>query len=261
MALFRHTVKSSAWKALSVGARAMFVALKTNYNSNSQNAVFMSARDGAEEFGIDKNTTGKWLHELEHYGFIVEVQGAHLGITGTGKAAHYRLTDCPYAGKPPTYDFQNWDGVLFVFKSRGGRKYQAKKQNPVCGKHTPRMPGRDIRANGQMSQNMEHRMPGRDIRNENECMPGRDITSLTSSLHLEAKGGAPHSAVAADERPDWATPTLTELFGRERDGLLNNLAKVPIEKSTKRKQTREEFDAEMAARGVDLSLSARRRCG
>jgi hypothetical protein len=63
----------------------------------------------------------KWLHELEHYGFIVMVQGALLGVHGTGKAAHYRLTDCPFAGQSPTYDFQNWDGVL----------YATKKQNPV----------------------------------------------------------------------------------------------------------------------------------
>jgi hypothetical protein len=68
VALFRHTVKSGAWKALSVGARATFVALKTNYNSNAQNAVFLSARDGAKELGVSKNTAGKWLHELEHYG-------------------------------------------------------------------------------------------------------------------------------------------------------------------------------------------------
>ena len=51
-----------------------------------------------------KDTVCKWMHELEHYGFIVEVRGAHLGVTGTGKAARYRLTDCPHraAIRPPT---------------------------------------------------------------------------------------------------------------------------------------------------------------
>ena len=98
--IFRHTIKTAAWRALSVGARATFLALKANYNSNAQNAVFLSARDGAQEFNASKKTVCKWLHELEHYGFIVMVQGAHLGVHGTGKAAHYRLTDCPFAGKP-----------------------------------------------------------------------------------------------------------------------------------------------------------------
>ena len=62
--------------------------------------MFLSARDGARELNAHKDTARKWLHELEHYGFIVMVQGAHLGVHGTGKAAHYRLTDCPFAGKP-----------------------------------------------------------------------------------------------------------------------------------------------------------------
>jgi hypothetical protein len=125
--IFRHTMKSSAWRALSVGARATFLALKANYNSNAQNAVFLSARDGARELGVHKDTARKWLHELEHYGFVVVVRGAHLGLHGTGKAAHYRLTDCPFAGRPATYDFQNWDGVL----------YDPKKQNPVRKNRTP----------------------------------------------------------------------------------------------------------------------------
>ena len=50
--IFRHTIKTSAWRALSVGARATFLVLKANYNSNAQNAVFLSARDGARELGV-----------------------------------------------------------------------------------------------------------------------------------------------------------------------------------------------------------------
>ena len=153
VALFRHTIKSGAWKAASVGARATFVALKTNYNSNAQNAVFLSARDGAKEFGVDKKTVCKWLHELEHYGFIVKVQSAHLGTTGTGEATIYRLTDCGYAGKPPTYDFQNWTGEIFkpaekrtmTAADKERLKRSRQKQNPVPTAGTPRTNGRYIR--------------------------------------------------------------------------------------------------------------------
>jgi hypothetical protein len=98
--IFRHTMKSPAWRALSVGARATFLQLKSNYNTNAQNAVFLSARDAAKEFDVNKDTAGKWLRELEHYGFLVMVQGSHLGASGNGKAALYRLTDCPYAANP-----------------------------------------------------------------------------------------------------------------------------------------------------------------
>ena len=105
IALFRHTVKSAAWKALSVGARATFFALKANYNTNAQNAVYLAARTGAKELGVSKTTIVKWLRELEHYGFIVKVRGARLGVGGVGKAALYRLTDCGYAGprRPMTF--------------------------------------------------------------------------------------------------------------------------------------------------------------
>jgi hypothetical protein len=111
--IFRHTMKTAAWGALSVGAKATFLTLKANYNSNAQNAVFLSSRDGARQLNAHKDTVRKWVHALKHYGFIVEVQGAHLGLTGTGKAARYRLTDCHFAGKAATYDFQSWDGYLY----------------------------------------------------------------------------------------------------------------------------------------------------
>jgi hypothetical protein len=186
--IFRHTIKTSAWRALSVGARATFLVLKANYNSNAQNAVFLSARDGARELGACKDTVRKWIHELEHYGFIVEVQGAHLGVSGTGKAARYRLTDCWHAGHPPTYDFQNWGGVL----------YDAKKQNPVRKRRTPRPRKPDITARSDNARNGNKRPKNSDIRNADERPTSSDITSLTTP---RTKSG----------RRLWSIPVLSEL--------------------------------------------------
>jgi hypothetical protein len=168
--IFRHTMKTPAWLALSVGARATFFVLKANYNTNAQNAVFLSARDGAEALGACKDTVCKWLHELEHYGFIVEVQGAHLGVSGTGKAALYRLTDWWFAGRPATYDFQNWGGDL----------YDPKKQNPVRKIRTPRPKKPDIRVGADITRNGNKRPKNSDIRNAGECTKNSDITSLTT---------------------------------------------------------------------------------
>ena len=120
--------------------------------------MFLSSRDGAKEFGASKDTVCRWLHELEHYGFIVTVQGAHLGMHGTGKAALYRLTDCCYAGKPPTYDFQNWDGVLF----------EDKKQNPGLRIRPPRPKKPAIREITKMALNGNKRPTEPSIRNEEE---------------------------------------------------------------------------------------------
>jgi hypothetical protein len=170
--IFRHTMKSPAWRALSVGARATFLALKANYNTNAQNAVFLSSRDAAKEFGVHKDTASKWLHELEHYGFVVMIQGAHLGASGVGKAARYRLTDCYYAGQPPTYDFQNWGGVLF----------DPKKQNPVRKIRTPRPKKPAIRATAEMTQNGNKRPKKPAIRDAAECPKEPAITSFNHSV-------------------------------------------------------------------------------
>jgi hypothetical protein len=50
--IYRHTMKTRAWRTLSVGAKATFFLLVANYNTNAQNAVFLSARNGARELGV-----------------------------------------------------------------------------------------------------------------------------------------------------------------------------------------------------------------
>jgi hypothetical protein len=190
VALFRHTIKSAAWKAASVGARATFFELKASYHTKAQNAVFLSSRDGAESLNVSKDTICKWLRELEHYGFIVKVRGHHLGVDGEGKAALYRLTDCPYAGKPATYDFQNWSSELFEPETAKRTMTEAdkkrltesrRKQKPVLTVRTPRPNGKDIRAEGEMATNGNNRPNGQDIKNDTDCPNGKDISSFTSS--------------------------------------------------------------------------------
>jgi predicted transcriptional regulator len=88
----RHQYKSAAFAALSAVAQAMLVHLTYNYNTKMMNSVWMSARDAAKKLNVSKTTAAKALLELEHYGFIVKVQGAYLGVSGVGKSAHYRLT-------------------------------------------------------------------------------------------------------------------------------------------------------------------------
>ena len=57
--VLKDTMKTPAWKALSHGARSLYVVLKCRY-SNSPNVM-------------------RWFRELQHYGFIVEVSPAHHG--------------------------------------------------------------------------------------------------------------------------------------------------------------------------------------
>ena len=173
VALYRRTVKSAAWKALTVGARATFFALASNYNTNMQNAVYLSARTGAKELGVNKDTVTKWLRELDFYGFIALVQRGTIGVYGYGRATQYRLTDRPYAGSAPTYDFQNWTGEIFDYQ----------KQNPVLMARTPRPKKTDIAKSGQPSS-LCPKKP--DIRTTGDRPKEPDITSLASSQRSES---------------------------------------------------------------------------
>jgi hypothetical protein len=114
--LLKVTLKTPAWKALSYGARSLYVVLKWRYNTNLMNAVYVSTRLAAAELGAGRNNVLQWFHELEFYGFIVKVRLAHMGVNGHGRAAHWRLTDVRYLGKEPTRDFLQWDRRAFVKK-------------------------------------------------------------------------------------------------------------------------------------------------
>jgi hypothetical protein len=222
IAIFRHTTKTPAWRALSVGARATFFFLQSNHNTKAQNAVFVSARDGARELGgVSKNNVPRWLRELEHYGFIVKIQGAHLGLDGKGKAARYRLTDRYYAGKAPTYDFQNWDGVLFspkrtISKAEIDRlNGLRRKRNPVLRSGTPCPTVEDIRAEPENTQTGNKCPTVEDIRDDGGCPTVKDITSFTSSLPIP--------------KLVWSAPEVTEVVGAEAQMLLeaSKLWKLP----------------------------------
>jgi hypothetical protein len=118
--LLKDTVKTAAWKALSHGARSLYVALRGRYNLTTQNAVYVSTRDAEEELGqySTRRNIMRWFRELQHYGFIVMVSPAHHGVNGHGKAPHYRLTEAWYLGKAPSRDFSNWDGIPFTEKRK-----------------------------------------------------------------------------------------------------------------------------------------------
>jgi hypothetical protein len=134
--VLRDTVKTAAWKALSHGARSLYVTLKGRYNNRLKNAVYVSTRDAEEELGehSTRRNVMRWFRELQHYGFIVEVSPAHHGVNGHGKAPHYRLTEDWYLGKAPTRDFLAWDGIPFTEKrKRDAPLFTAK--NRIRGDH------------------------------------------------------------------------------------------------------------------------------
>jgi hypothetical protein len=148
------TMASPAWKAMSPYARVVYVALRSRYGHKIKNngRIYLSARDGAEETGFDRNRIARSLRELAHYGFIVATKSHCLGVDGRGVATHWRLTELGYMHDPPTRDFMRWDGELFheqkspAYYKRQERNLaklrRGQKQNPVtttltdCHDHT-----------------------------------------------------------------------------------------------------------------------------
>jgi hypothetical protein len=131
IAMDRHQHKSAAFAALSAVAQALLVHLTYNYNTKLMNAVWLSARDGAKKLHVSKGSVAKAFRELEHYGFIVKVQGAYLGVSGIGTSAHYRLTAQRYGEVGATRDYEKWNGDVYIAQPAGGRNWKTKKQNPV----------------------------------------------------------------------------------------------------------------------------------
>jgi hypothetical protein len=123
----RHEILDSrAWRAMSNGARVLYIALRRRMIKNN-GRVYLSTRDAAAELGSNRDAVQRWFRELQHYGFIVMTSGGCLGVDGKGKAPHWRLTELPTHSQqynsldPGTKDYLSWKGKKF----RG-----QKKQNP-----------------------------------------------------------------------------------------------------------------------------------
>jgi DNA-binding transcriptional MocR family regulator len=136
--LLKATLASPAWRAMSHGARSLYVSLKARYNSGQHNngRVFVSQRTASQEIGSSYAEIARWFRELQYYGFLVQTKGGSLGLNGKGTAPHWRLTECGYMNDPPTRDFGRWDGTKF--KDCVSRRRRPKTQNPVAeNRNTP----------------------------------------------------------------------------------------------------------------------------
>jgi hypothetical protein len=123
----RHEVLDCrAWRAMSNGARMLYIALRRRMIKNN-GRVYLSTRDAAAELGSNRNYVQRWFRELQHYGFIEMTSGGCLGVDGKGKAPHWRLTELPTRSQeynsldPATKNYLSWKGSKFR---------DQKKQNP-----------------------------------------------------------------------------------------------------------------------------------
>jgi len=119
----KETMHEPAWRAMSLGARLLYLHLKARYNLQSHNngKIYLPTRTAAKELGSGLSQVGRWFRELQHYGFIVTMESGCLGVDGKGRAPRWRLAELGYMKDAPTRDYTRWKGDLFS---------DTKKQNP-----------------------------------------------------------------------------------------------------------------------------------
>jgi hypothetical protein len=199
VSVVKSTIDAPAWRALSHGARSLYIALRRRYHTLLQGAVYLSTRTAVKELGSHshRDNVRRWFRELQYYGFIVMVTPGYLGVEGRGRAPRWRLTESPYLGERPTRDFDRWDGTPFQQK-RSAKHYITRRQNPgphvrstvdhPSGPAVDHPSGPHSSPSGPPVQTIQPRRPG---------PPVRAITSLTTPrLEPEARGSV--AAVAAD---------------------------------------------------------------
>jgi hypothetical protein len=132
-----------AWRAMSHGARSLYIALKRRYWPNRKNNghIYLPQRKAAKELGSNITEIVRWFRELQYYGFVIMMSPGCLGVDGKGRAPHWRLTEVAYmrgasskgTEDMPTMDFLKWDGVRFSRHQSGGDRPKPKTE-PRSGK-------------------------------------------------------------------------------------------------------------------------------
>jgi hypothetical protein len=203
--LIKATMATPAWRAMSPGARLLYIELRGRLRNDYANngKVWLSCRDAADTLGT-KSTRSivRWFAENEHYGFLRKTGDGFLGSDGRGIAARYRFTEFPCEGLGATRDFEKWDGKSFVYNLR---RLGRKKQNPVSPRDTPRVPEGHIRKRFEGGSVC---IPEGHIDSSAKCVPEGHVSRRTSrgghrpGSMAERRNGVAQPARAAAQPAD-----------------------------------------------------------
>jgi hypothetical protein len=203
--LLNATRDTPAWRALSHGARSLYVELKAKYNAKYPNngKLYVSERKAAWLLNSDRKYVRRWFAELQYYGFIVMTRPGFKGLSG--RATLWRLTELKTpdpSGESirPTRNFLKWDGTKFDPEKHFPR---GQKSSGPDDKSTP--------VPGDKSHPVEARTGGQKYPKGNGKTGGQksSISSLTTT-----GAGRPGNDDAA---PPTSTLTLLSLV-RPRSG-------------------------------------------
>jgi len=193
--LLKETLNTPAWKAMSHGARSLYIALKCRYNRYSHNngRLYLSQRQAEKEIGSHTDQVTRWFGELEHYGFIAKTAPGCLWVDGKGQAPRWLLTELGYMKEPPTKDLLRWNGVRFD---------KPKKQNPVPESRDAPSRKTGTPPSRKTGTIRSQTVPENRDKEMGETVPeSRDKSSLTTGWAAGDLPKAPAEEAAQAERP------------------------------------------------------------
>jgi hypothetical protein len=133
-----QVLDAPAWRAMSHGARNLYIALKRRFSPNRKNngRIYLSHRQARKEIRAGASQIVRWFGELQYYGFIVMIEPGCLGLDGKGKAPRWRLTEVAYMRGTssrgmedmPTMDFLKWNGTRFSKQEAGAAKTRSPRR-------------------------------------------------------------------------------------------------------------------------------------
>ena len=110
--MVRPLMETDAWREISTHAQSLYVWLRLEWKGarfNNNGKIALSVRMAAKKIGVHKDTVVKSFHELQAKGFIVQTQGAYLGVEGQGKSPLYELTELEMpAGNGHRFRYRDW---------------------------------------------------------------------------------------------------------------------------------------------------------
>ena len=100
-------LESEAWRALSPGARCLYIEVRQRFNGMNNRYISFSVREAAEKLHADKDTVAKWFKELAEKGFLKPRKPGSFDFKKR-HATEWIITAEPYNGERATKDFMRW---------------------------------------------------------------------------------------------------------------------------------------------------------
>ena len=144
--MVRPLMETDAWRALSSTAQALYPWLKFEWHgpkANNNGKLRLSVRQAADCLGCNMKTAMRGFHDLQAKGFLVQTEGACLGVGGAAKSPSYEVTEIALPGRTTGRRlYRDWsDGHDFPVKTvapKGRRNLEARSQKgsnvfPIIG--------------------------------------------------------------------------------------------------------------------------------